>query len=79
MTDEILKQNTSIQVCCLDCLKILTIYPEDVTDFSDDDEIKDYVCGLGWEKRYFEWRCPGCAKKNRAIKSEQKGISFLLD
>jgi len=78
MTDEILKQNISIKVCCLDCLKILTVYPEDVTDFFDDAEIKDYVCELGWEKRYFEWRCPKCAEKNRAKKIES-GISFLLD
>ena len=79
MTDEILKQNISIKVCCLDCLKILTVYPEDVTDFFDDAEIKDYITKLGWEKRYFEWRCPPCTRKNRTSKNGQKGISFLID
>ena len=65
----ILEYNTSIEVSCLDCLKTLVIYPEDVTDFFDLDEVEVYLYGLGWNKRYFDWRCPECTKKDKATRN----------
>ena len=78
MKNGILKYNTSIEVCCLDCLMGIIIYPEDVVDFFNTTEIEDYICRLGWSKKDSKWRCPTCTRRYMAERKEKDDILYLF-
>ena len=50
------------EVVCLDCRKLFTVYPEDVTGFWVA-EIESYLIKLGWSVYDNIWRCPECSEK----------------
>ena len=51
---------TNVQVSCKKCGGIIRVYPANLINFWDINEVEIYLNSRGWYKKLLDWYCSDC-------------------